>query len=227
MRAVLSSSAEYLEGQAVPFLSGWYEGFPALVLPVASSMGESSGVDVLAVVRALKLHLESSSAPLDLAVGMSEEASAVKEMPGAFSHALQALQRAVADSESTGGVVAYPDLGIEQRVLDALPNELLDALRARVIRRLSDADPNDADQLLEALSGYMNHNGSVAKAAGALYMHRNTLRRRIARVEELLGVDFNVFADVVEVRLGLRADEVIRSRGAGRSTHQPAARPSE
>jgi PucR family transcriptional regulator, purine catabolism regulatory protein len=216
MTAALSAVTQYLEEHVVPFLSGWYESVAALVLPAASLREGSSGVDVLAVVRALKQHLESAVAPLTLSVGISEETSSVEEMPTAFSHALQALQRALSgDDEQSGRVVLYSDLGVEQKVLDALPSDLLDTLRSRVIGRLYEADPNNADGLLEVLSSYMNHNGSVAETASTLFMHRNTLRRRVARIEELLGVDLTVFRDVFEVRLGLRADEVIRSRGGG------------
>jgi DNA-binding PucR family transcriptional regulator len=164
------------------------------------------------VVRALKQHLESSVASLTLSVGISEERSQVEEMPTAFSHARQALQRALAGGEQRGLVVLYSELGAEQEVLDALPSDLLDMLRSRVIGRLSDADPDNAERLLEVLTSYMDHNCSAAETASALFIHRNTLRRRLTRIEDVLGVDFTALRDVVEVRLGLRADEVIRSR---------------
>lgn len=211
--AVLASATEYLEHGMVPFLSGWWEGVAALVLPVVPSTNEPPGLDVSAVVQGLQEHLESSIASLEVSAGISDPRSAVRDMPTAFSHALQALQRAMMSAAGSGQVVLYSELGVEQEVLDALPSRLLEMLRFRVIGRLSEGDPDSADRLLEVLSSYMEHNGSVAATANALFMHRNTLHRRIARIEELLGVDFGVFRDVVEVRLGLRADEVLRSRG--------------
>ena len=223
--AVLSAASDYLERRSVPFLSGWWEGVVALVLPSVPATSQAPAPDVPGVVRDLAEHLESSIAALEVSAGVSEPAASIQDMPAAFSHALQALQRA-GSGDGSSRVILYRDLGVEQEVLDALPAPLLEKLRSRVVGRLSESDPDQAERLLEVLSTFLEHNGSVATTAAALFMHRNTLRRRIARVEGLLGVDLTVLRDLTEVRLGLRADEVIRSRG-DRSRRPDSTSPAE
>jgi hypothetical protein len=60
------------------------------------------------------------------------------------------------------------------------------------------------DQLIEALEGLLEHGGDVAEAARGLSMHGATLFRRLKRVEEITGLDFEDGDDRLLAHLGLR-----------------------
>ena len=60
------------------------------------------------------------------------------------------------------------------------------------------------DQLLDALEGLLDAGGDVADAARALSMHRATLYRRLARIEQLTGLDLSRGDDRLLAHLGLR-----------------------
>jgi hypothetical protein len=51
-----------------------------------------------------------------------------------------------------------------------------------------DADHQTA--LTETLDAYLGHNASVTRAAAALFVHPNTVKQRLARIDELLGSDW-------------------------------------
>ena len=53
-------------------------------------------------------------------------------------------------------------------------------------------------------------------AANALYIHRNTLHKRLRRIEELLGVDLRRMDDILDLCIALRAAELL-SCGVGRT----------
>ncbi len=86
---------------------------------------------------------------------------------------------------------------------------MLDALRAdperaRYYAHLLDPlrryDGEHHGDLVKTLSAYLRHGGNAVAAAGALYIHRNSMRYRLARIRALLAVD----VDDPDTRLALR-----------------------
>jgi hypothetical protein len=62
-----------------------------------------------------------------------------------------------------------------------------------------------ADELLQALEAYLESGAKIQVAAKRLFLHRNTLRYRLKRVERLLGVDLNDPQIRLSYQLALRA----------------------
>lgn len=89
-------------------------------------------------------------------------------------------------------------------VLDALPDGRLD-LPEEETARMSDLVAGLDPALLEAVEAYLRHRGHWERAARALHAHRNTLRYRIRRAEEVLGVDLDDPDVAASTWLALRA----------------------
>lgn len=62
---------------------------------------------------------------------------------------------------------------------------LASQIRARVYRPLD----GDHPELVRTLDALINNHFEKGRVAAGLHIHRNTLRDRIARIEELTGVD--------------------------------------
>jgi purine catabolism regulator len=58
----------------------------------------------------------------------------------------------------------------------------------------------------EALSAYFAHDLDIAATAAALHMHRNSLRYRLARAEQLLGRSLKQPSTIAAVYLALVAE---------------------
>lgn len=56
---------------------------------------------------------------------------------------------------------------------------------------LRDYDQSHETNLLESLRVYLTHNRSIGESAAALYIHRNTMNYRIARINELTRLDMS------------------------------------
>lgn len=56
---------------------------------------------------------------------------------------------------------------------------------------LRDYDLSHETDLLESLRVYLTHNRSIGESAAALYIHRNTMNYRIARIHELTQIDLS------------------------------------
>ncbi|MFF2045453.1 helix-turn-helix domain-containing protein [Kitasatospora sp. NPDC058170] len=97
----------------------------------------------------------------------------------------RALRRALATGEPA---VRHREAG--ERSVHALvaPEDAAALARAR-FAPLAAAGAPGPDVLLETLRTWLSLHGSWDRTAAALQLHRNTVRQRVARVGELLGVD--------------------------------------
>jgi DNA-binding PucR family transcriptional regulator len=86
---------------------------------------------------------------------------------------------------------------------------LLEALRAdpqkaayykSLLKPLQRYDSEHHGDLVSTLAAYLRHGGNATRTADALYLHRNSLRYRLARIQALTGLD----PDDPDARLALQ-----------------------
>ncbi|KID31104.1 regulator of polyketide synthase expression [Prauserella sp. Am3] len=126
--------------------------------------------------------------------------SSVHGLRGAGEEARHAVQAAAARPERVA-VASGVELGMHRLLLAGAPDELRRALAARVLGPLP-----EHPELLRTVRVYLECSASPARAARRLHVHVNTLRYRIARAGELLGVDLTDFRTQVDVYLALSAE---------------------
>jgi GAF domain-containing protein len=124
---------------------------------------------------------------LGAAVGVSEVRDTPSEAARAFREARDAatIGRAL---HGDGGAVAYAELGA-YRYLVNIPAEDAPRDRMRIaVDALIDYDRKRRTALLDTLERYLTERRSVIESARELYIHPNTLRQRLGRIEELTGL---------------------------------------
>ncbi|WP_330231629.1 PucR family transcriptional regulator [Nocardia sp. NBC_00508] len=103
-----------------------------------------------------------------------------------------------------------------------LLGEVLDLVGSRAalhdprLRALLDYDRKHSASLCDSVETYLRVHGDVRNAAAALRVHPNTLRYRLRRVEEILGMDLGDPADrlLLEIQLALHRRTPGRTQGA-------------
>ena len=85
--------------------------------------------------------------------------------------------------------MAYSGLGAYRYLVRMPLEEAPNDVHFRAVRRLADYDRERRTQLLDTLERYLRDRRSIATTARALYVHPNTLRQRLNRIEELSGLD--------------------------------------
>ncbi len=125
-----------------------------------------------------------------------------------------AAARAEVDRVLDGAVTASPGNRVttlaEARTA-VLLGEMLDLVGARAelrdprLRALLDYDRKHSASLRESVETYLRAHGDVRDAAAALCVHPNTLRYRLRRVEDILGMNLDDPADrlLLEIQLAL------------------------
>jgi DNA-binding PucR family transcriptional regulator len=106
-------------------------------------------------------------------------------------------------------------------LLASAPGPVLRSFRARLLDPVLDYDASHNAELLPTLRSFLACDGSWSACASRMYVHVNTVRYRIGRVEELTGRDLSALPDRVDFFLALRGTDDGSDSDAGTA---PAAR---
>jgi len=162
-----------------------------------------------ATIRAAQPVVESDRSRIRLAVGVSGPAESVTALPGALHEAgsarrLAALRLAGLGSTSAISVVTSDEVTSHELLLATVPASVLRSFRQRLLGPLLAYDDQHRAELLPTLREFLACSGSWNACAVRMYVHVNTVRYRIRRIEELTGRDLSRLDDQVDFFLALR-----------------------
>jgi purine catabolism regulator len=129
----------------------------------------------------------------DVAIGIGRPVTAIVEAHHSLRDAELAVER--------GGLVRFEDFDLATFMVSEIPPDRLDPKVEEILAVLRANPP-----LHEALSAYFAHDLDVAATAASLHMHRNSLRYRLARAEQVLGRSLKQPATIAAVHIALVAD---------------------
>ena len=147
------------------------------------------------------------------AIGLSEMRDTPTEAIHAYREAVDAalIGRALI---SDGGAIAYSELGAYRYLVhigtDDAPR---DRMRAAVDLLIA-YDKKRRSSLLDTLERYLAERRSVIESARALFIHPNTLRQRLARIEELTGLALDQ-DDLLSLELAIKLARLHGRPGGG------------
>jgi hypothetical protein len=162
-----------------------------------------------ATIRAAQPVVESDRSRIRLAVGVSGPAESVTALPGALHEAgsarrLAALRLAGLGGTSAISVVTSDEVTSHELLLATVPASLLRSFRERLLGPLLAYDDQHRAELLPTLREFLACSGSWNACAVRMYVHVNTVRYRIRRIEELTGRNLSRLDDQVDFFLALR-----------------------
>ena len=128
--------------------------------------------------------------------------------PGALVVSMRQAHSALPASRLQGRPVRVEEVASSRVVLMAAGAEALQAYSGAVLGPLEAADR--AEDLLRALTAFLDHNGQWGAAAEASGVHRHTMTNRVAAIERLTGRRLDTAQDRYELWLALRARDVAR-----------------
>jgi GAF domain-containing protein/sugar diacid utilization regulator len=164
-----------------------------------------------AAVERLRQGCEELASQTGLVIGLSDvdrgAASARRRMREA-ADAARIGRSLVAE----GGAVSYEGLGAYKYLVHL---ELDDAPHDRYrqsVEELIEYDRRRGARLVETLERFLADRGSVAASARALYIHPNTVRQRLERIERVTGLDLDK-EDLLSLELALKLARLHDVRG--------------
>jgi GAF domain-containing protein len=145
-----------------------------------------------------------------MAIGLSNPCRGAGAILRGFEEAASAAQ--VGSLLRAGaGVFAYEELGAYRYVVNA-EGSVRDRYQER-LQRLVDYQKRRGTDLLRTLEVYVENHGSISRTAAALYMHPNTLRQRLARIEQLARFELEK-EDWLSLGMAVKLVKLAQIRGA-------------
>jgi len=194
--------------RGLPFLSS-VKGDSVVSLLV---LGDRQPQPVAALLSEARAAIEEELAPLQITTGCSGPATGLQGGGRHYGDALEALTMAQEGLGVTSRVVLFDEAGGRFRLVEGQSLPALRALRGRLIAPLEAYDALHRTTLVETLRMYVDHCLSPSETAEALIIHRSTLRKRLRRIEGLIGVELGRMDDIVELHLALRAAELLTAQ---------------
>lgn len=119
-----------------------------------------------------------------------------------FQEAKIALQMEVYGL-GTDGIIYYEDIGYV-RLLSYVHNDLLRDFSYQHLGELEKHDRENGTELIHTLSIYCNQDGDILRTADHLFIHQNTLRQRLKKIESILNVELHQYTHLVNLILSLK-----------------------
>lgn len=179
---------------------------------VLARMFRSAGLDEFSTVRddhvamlvqcspaTARRLLVSNDAASELQVGAGRRVATTGDIADSYNDAHLAV-RALQRPPSHSGFVAFEDFDFATRLFSNVGLDKMVAWALEFLHPLEGRDP-----LISALQSYFAHGQNIKAAANDLSIHHNSLRYRLAKVEELLGLSFADPAAISSTYLALTA----------------------
>jgi len=142
-------------------------------------------------------------------VGMSAPYSSLDQTPAALRQARLASATATPRSRD---LVRYEQVPIA--VLLASAPEAATMLARVILGPVLALPAIECDLLLSTLRAWFAEQGATSIAAAKLHVHRNTVRYRLKRLEDLTGRDLSQPTGIAELHLALEAVRILHLHGA-------------
>ena len=173
---------------------------PAPAVAVLEGRRNLPGLDLVRHEAGRTVAVVHAGSQLDAAGGIASSEDGVAGLPGALARAERAWRLGAALA-GPGRLHRYADVETYDALVGHLRGPELDRLRDRTLARLP-------MPLRDTLAAYVRCGGSVARTAEALYVHRNTVRYRLRRVEQFTELDLRRPEDRLLCELVLLAERV-------------------
>jgi DNA-binding PucR family transcriptional regulator len=201
--SLLATLDTVLSGRRLPYLTS-SRGPMAVILTALPDTATATARGLLAELRQAATRVAADG----VIAGCSAPLSGIAGAPRGLQQA-KAACIAARLAQNPGGTGIFEELSGHYRLLDALDEQELGDIVQRTFGPLLDYDARHRASLYKTLRSLFEHRLAVQETADALHIHRNTLQKRLANVEQLLGIDLGDLDAIVDVRLGLHAAELL------------------
>jgi sugar diacid utilization regulator/putative methionine-R-sulfoxide reductase with GAF domain len=144
---------------------------------------------------------------VQIAAGVSACAAVIGELPEAHAQARIALNAAPTDDGSRH-VAVLDELGVMRFLLAPGDRGDLQSFARRVLGRVLDYDRDRPSELTRTVEAYLANDCNLQRTAAGMFVHSKTVRYRLDKVRDMVGLDFARQRDRFEAQLAI---SIVRS----------------
>lgn len=139
---------------------------------------------------------------ITVSIGIGNCYDRLTEIKNSLAEAERALQ-AAKWVHTKNKIFCYKDLGVYRVLFKVGDDQELESFCQETIGALLDYDREHNSELLPTLEALLTENGNLAKAAQKMYIHRNTLKYRLQKIEELAEISLEDANQRLNLHIGL------------------------
>lgn len=172
--------------------------------------GRSDALDALvaAVFDEVRSAAQAAYPGLTLTVGVGNAHTALEAMPDSLEEAEQAL-KAGKCSRKDGITSFYRDLGVFSLLFNVKDPQVLERFHIETLGSILEYDNANDASLMHTLETFLEAGGNLTEIAEKLFVHKNTLKYRMTKIEEISGYDLKRIADCMKLELALLIGRVL------------------
>ncbi|AFM02195.1 MULTISPECIES: CdaR family transcriptional regulator [Desulfitobacterium] len=161
-----------------------------LALPIESGKRRDFKAYLNMIINQVLAQTEERLAPRVIRVGVGRRYEQPSELFRSYQEAKVAVKLSVL-LKGKGPTVYFRELGVERILYSHDKQELLEFYR-EMLAELESQD-KQKNELTETLENYLTYHCDLKATANALFLHPNSLRYRLKRIEEILDMDLEDF----------------------------------
>ncbi|MGI9538926.1 MAG: PucR family transcriptional regulator [Miltoncostaeaceae bacterium] len=195
----------------------WQDGLVAVLSPTAPGPEEGAEDEVADQAVTLAQRLLAATRETVPGTALTLGVSRYTREPERLGIALEEARLALSIGTRlgrAGELITFEETGTYKllfRLFADRPDELRD-FYSSTLAPLVEYDAKSQTELVHTLSTYLGKDGSLAETAGALFTHRHTVRYRLDRITELIGLDVGRTDDREKLTLALKSMRLLGIR---------------
>jgi sugar diacid utilization regulator len=143
-----------------------------------------------------------------LAAGIGRLCIGLDDYADSYAEAQAALDLA-RRRDAPGEVLSATDLGFYGLLVRGPSRHSLESIVEGALGPLLEADASGGSEYVRSLEAYLANDRHLERTAAALHVHPNTVRYRLAKVQELLGINLRDVDDRFLLELALRVQAAL------------------
>lgn len=155
------------------------------------------------VAESIREEISKRMGDITVSIGLGDECSDLEDFKYVILEAMKALKLSKIFGKRDC-VIKYKSLGIFRLFFDIETNEEMKKLFDENLLKLKMYDEKNSSVLVKTLIAYLKENRNLGKTAEKLYIHRNTIKYRINRIEEILNCDLKDDETAFNIRLCIK-----------------------
>ncbi|MBC8016498.1 MAG: helix-turn-helix domain-containing protein [Sporomusaceae bacterium] len=180
-----------------------------ILVPVMAEDGKTYRENSKKVAKSLQGNIQEVLPDVSVSIGIGKFYPTGVDLCRSYQEGKQALElgRFIRDK---GHRTHFEDLGII-RLLAHVSLEQLDDFYKEYLQAVIDYDEKNNTNYLEILQTYFGMNGDFNLTAEKLFMHPNTLRNRLKKIEEILDVDFQKIENLLTIAVACKISKMCKT----------------
>lgn len=158
--------------------------------------------DVKKLANLIKENVSRSNPNIVISIGIGRYYPSVLDLCRSFQEAKTALELCILKADKSQ-ITHFQDLGVV-RLLASIRQEQLDDYCHEYIDELIKYDKENQTDMVETLQIYLNENKNLKSTAEKLFIHTNTLRYRLKKIESVLQIDLQNTNDLLNLLVTLK-----------------------